>query len=123
MRWVRKRPLIAHCDPLSRWPDLSICKCNMSDGRRAENALGLRDRADDMVKRGCRDGIDQRSAVAIELIVPATRHRMAQIVPVQPYQGFERLVDRALLSGLGLRNPGLRDLGLGPEPPRGLSHL
>ena len=43
--------------------------------------------------------------------------RMAQVVPVQPDQRFQRFIGGAGLSCLGLGDQGLGDLRLRPQPP------
>ena len=88
-----------------------------------ENPLGFRDRAEDVIERRSGYEIDQRSVVAIELIVPAAQHGMAQIVPIEPVQRLERFVGSARLSRLGLRDQGLGNLGLRPSAPREFSDI
>jgi len=50
----------------------------------AEHLLGFHDRTENVVKRRRRDGRDQRPAVTIELIVPAARDGMGEIVSFEP---------------------------------------
>ena len=75
------------------------------------------DRAEHMIERRRRDGGDQRVAVAVELIVPAARDGMAEIMPLQARQRRARFVGGARLARLGLRDPRLGDFGLRPQPP------
>src|SRR5436190_21787140 len=71
-----------------------------------------------MLKRGRRDGGDQRVAVAIELVVPATRDGMAEIMPLEPRQRRARFIRGPRLARFGLRDPRLGDFSLRPQPAR-----
>src|ERR1700730_7823655 len=48
-----------------------------------EHLLRFHGRAENMIKRRRGDRSDQRVAVAVELIVPAARDRVAKVVPVK----------------------------------------
>ena len=90
----------------------------MSATSLSDHLLRFGHRAEHMIERGRGDGGDQRGAVAIELIVPAAGHVMAEVVPFQAHQRRTRLVGGTGLAGLGLRDPRFRKLGLRPQPPR-----
>ena len=83
----------------------------------AKHLLCLRYRADNMIERRRRDRRDQRIAVAIELVVPAARHRMAKVMPFKARQRRAGFVGGADLACLGLRDPRLGHFGLRPKPP------
>ncbi|MGY3290403.1 ABC-type branched-subunit amino acid transport system ATPase component [Bradyrhizobium sp. LM3.6] len=85
--------------------------------------LRFRDCAENMIERRRRNGVDQRFAVAIELVVPAAPHGMVEIMPFEPRQRQARLVRRARLAGFGLRDPRLRNLGLRPQPARAAANV
>ena len=66
----------------------------------AQHLLRFRDCAEHMIERRRRNGGDQRFAVAVELVVPAAPHGMAEIMPFEPRQRRARLVRRARLARL-----------------------
>ena len=85
--------------------------------RSAEYLLRFGDRAENMIKRRRRDRGNQRGAVAIELIVPAARDGMAEVMPLKARQRRARFVGGARFARLGLRDPRLGDFGLRPQAP------
>ena len=89
----------------------------------AQDPVGFRNRAEDMIKRRCWNGIDKRATLCVELVVPAAHHRVHQVMLLQALQRRASLACVAGLSGFGLRDPRLSDLGLRPAAPGGFSDV
>src|SRR6185437_13109520 len=70
--------------------------------------------AQDVIERRCRNCSDQRFAVAVELIVPGAGDGMTEVMPIEPRQSGTRLIRGSHFTGLGLRDPCLRNFGLRP---------
>lgn len=85
--------------------------------------MRFRERAEDVIERRRRDGVDGRAAISIELGMPAAAHRVVEIEGLQPRQRLPGLGSGAFFAAFGLRDPGLRQFRLRPELARRLGDV
>ena len=76
----------------------------------------------DVVKRACRHMVDDRRAVGVDMVDPASRDGAAKENRKQPIDGLRRARRRLLVSGFGRRDLGLDRFGVRPAAARGLVH-
>lgn len=89
----------------------------------AQDPVGFRNRAEDMIRRRRWNGIDQRATLRVELVIPAASHRVHQVMLVQALQRRAGVVGGARLACFSPRDPCLGHLGLRPAAPGGFSDV